>query len=125
MRGGPDVDHLGAQVADVQRDPVGEGEERRVEGQVAPLRVLPVGQFPGGPEGDRLGAGLSWATIVAPEKRTLPNVWSPWWWVFIRVRTGAELTDAMASRNARVRRSVEQESTADDPLRPDDERRCC
>ena len=61
---------------------------------------------------------FSWATIVAPANRTLPKVWSPWWWVLTRVRTGAALTEAMASRNARVRRSVEHASTAITPWGP-------
>ena len=51
----------------------------------------------------------------------LPQVWSPWWWVLTRVRTGALVTDAMAAVKARVRRSVAQESTAIDALRADGE----
>jgi hypothetical protein len=60
----------------------------------------------------------SCATIVAVPNSALPQVWSPWWWVLTSVRTGAEVTEAMASMKARVRRSVAQESTAMTPWEP-------
>jgi len=60
----------------------------------------------------------SWATMVAVSNRALPQVWSPWWWVLTSVRTGAVVTVWMAWANARVRRSVEHESTPITPCGP-------
>ena len=61
---------------------------------------------------------FSCATIAAFPNSALPKVWSPWWWVFTSVRTGRSVTEAMVSRNARVRRSVEHASIAVTPCGP-------
>ena len=54
VRGGADVAQLRAQVAGVHGDAVGEREERRVEGEVAPLAVVPERQLARRPERDDL-----------------------------------------------------------------------
>jgi len=51
-----------------------------------------------GPNAMTSARARSWATIVAPENSALPNVWSPWWWVFRSVRTGAVVTFLIAAR---------------------------
>jgi hypothetical protein len=76
------------------------------------------GSSRGGPKAIISVLARSCATIVALPNSAFPQVWSPWWWVLTRVRTGAVVTEAMASTNARVRRSVEQESTATTPRGP-------
>ena len=54
MRRGAHVPQLRSQVTGVHRDAVGEGEERRVEGQTTPVAVVPVGQWPWRAERDGL-----------------------------------------------------------------------
>ncbi len=61
---------------------------------------------------------FSCATIVAPGSQALPAVWSGWLCVLTRVCTGPGDTVRRAAANARVRRSVEQVSTATVPDRP-------
>jgi hypothetical protein len=56
------------------------------------------GSSRGGPNAMTSSRARSWPTIVAPGNKQLPNVWSPWWWVFTRVRTGAAVTASMACR---------------------------
>ena len=64
--GGPaDVAEVGPEVAGVQRELVGEGDERRVQGQVAPVRVVPDPGVARRAEGDRLGPG----PLVADQRR--------------------------------------------------------
>ena len=57
VRGRADVPHGDAGVPGVQRDLVGEGQERRLERQLPPVRVLPERLVPGRAERDRLGPG--------------------------------------------------------------------
>ncbi|MCO5555085.1 hypothetical protein L7F22_008625 [Adiantum nelumboides] len=118
VRGRPDVQDVGPQVPDVQRDAVGEGEERRVERQRAPLRVVPERQLPRRPERDHLLAGaLVRDDRRGAEQRVAPGV--------VAVVVGVDqrpdrpvVTSPMAAAKARVRRSVEQESTATTPCGP-------
>jgi hypothetical protein len=42
----------------------------------------------------------------------LPNVWSPWWWVFTSARGRPGATEATAASSARLRASVEVVSTS-------------
>jgi hydroxypyruvate reductase len=56
------------------------------------------GRSCGGPNAIASSRARSCATMAAPRNRQLPNVWSPWWCVLTRVRTGAGVTAAIASR---------------------------
>jgi hypothetical protein len=82
----PDVAHGRAQVTGVHGDLVGERDERRVEGEVAPVGAVPDAQVARRPEGVGLGA----RALVA-------DVWSPWWCVLTTVRTGAGVIAAIAA----------------------------
>ena len=80
--------------------------------------MLPQSTPGNGPTPGGIGGMLSisvrqswWAMIVVGPKKQFPLVWSRCECVLMRVRTGAAVTDAIASRYARVRRSVEDAST--------------